>query len=132
MSDFHKNRAKPGGLQAHCRACRARIIKLSRARHRQTRRDYEKKFRLRNKFLRMEYLRTHPCVDCGESDPVVLEFDHCGPKRHEISNMLTSQTSWSAIEKEIAKCVVRCANCHRRKTDRERGWIRQCRDEGDS
>ena len=119
LAEFYKNRSRRDGRQAHCRACRARIVRLSHARHRQTRRDYQKRFRLRNKILKTAYLRQHPCVDCGESDPQVLEFDHCGEKRDNISSMLAWQTSWRAIEQEIARCKVRCANCHRRKTLRE-------------
>lgn len=64
----------------------------------------------------VEYLRSHPCVDCGESDPVVLDFDHVrGKKRFNVAYMIRTYP-WSAVLKEIAKCVVRCANCHRRKT----------------
>jgi 5-methylcytosine-specific restriction endonuclease McrA len=67
------------------------------------------------------YLGSHQCVDCGESDPVVLQFDHIRDKRRNVSQMLRQGFNWSAIEAEIAKCEVRCANCHRRKTAREQG-----------
>ena len=61
------------------------------------------------------YLRLHPCVDCGEDDVVVLEFDHIAAKRFNISRGF-AERKWSEIEEEIAQCEVVCANCHRRRT----------------
>lgn len=68
----------------------------------------------------IEYLRSHPCVDCGETDIRVLHFDHIDPalKTTEVSNLIRIGT-WSRALKEIEKCEVRCGNCHRRKTLRE-------------
>ena len=66
----------------------------------------------------IEYLRAHPCVDCGQTDIIVLQFDHLANKERDVANMLTGSWSWSAIEKEIAKCEVVCANCHRIRTAR--------------
>ncbi len=64
-----------------------------------------------------DYLENHPCVDCGENDPIVLEFDHVrGKKSYNVSAMGWSVLSWASLLREIAKCEVRCANCHRRKT----------------
>jgi hypothetical protein len=70
-----------------------------------------------------DYLRHNPCVDCGETDLLVLEFDHRDPstKRMSVSSMLEGY-SWLQIEAEIGKCDVRCANCHRRRTARQFGW----------
>jgi hypothetical protein len=70
-----------------------------------------------------EYLQEHPCVDCGESDPLVLEFDHRDRKlkRIEVSR-LRVMGSWRRIMEEIVKCDVRCANCHRRRTAHQFGW----------
>ena len=115
LSDVAKSRRD--GWGSYCRACKAVIQK--RSRHRETRRKYKSRNRLKNKLLRMAYLWTHPCVDCGESDPRVLEFDHRGEKRGEVSVMVKDAVSWTVVEKEIAACEVRCANCHRRKTVRE-------------
>ena len=69
------------------------------------------------------YLRDHPCVDCGEADIIVLEFDHRDrkAKRFSVSDGIWNKSaSLRSIKAEIAKCDVRCANCHRRKTHRER------------
>ena len=71
----------------------------------------------------LDYLRGHPCVDCGEADPVVLEFDHREgtQKRFNIGNAVTDGYGLSTVIAEIAKCDVRCANCHRRETYRRAG-----------
>ena len=69
-----------------------------------------------------QYLLANPCVDCGETDPIVLEFDHRDPseKLFSIGNSLGQTWRWQKIKAEIAKCDVRCANCHRRRTAKQR------------
>lgn len=70
-----------------------------------------------------QYLAEHPCVDCGETDPVVLEFDHVrGIKRHDVSTMIAGGFTWATIEEEIAKCDIRCGNDHKRRTAKQRGF----------
>ena len=63
-----------------------------------------------------EYLSTHPCVKCGGTDPVVLEFHHVKDKVISIAAMGGAGYSLESIQKEIEKCEVLCANCHRRLT----------------
>lgn len=74
----------------------------------------------------LEHLRAHVCVDCGEADPLVLDFDHIDPgqKRSTIYRLVHHATSWALVEAEIAKCQVRCANCHHRRTARQFGWAK--------
>ena len=73
----------------------------------------------------MEFLQRHPCVDCGEDDIRVLEFDHVrGQKVGNLSKLVGDGIAWQRIEAELAKCEVRCANCHRRKTALQFGWFR--------
>jgi transcription elongation factor Elf1 len=80
--------------------------------------------RAENRERLRRYPESHPCVDCGERDPVVLEFDHVrGSKRDIVSRMLYTGCTWSAIDAEIGKCEVRCANCHRRVTDKRRRQV---------
>lgn len=63
-----------------------------------------------------DYLSNHPCVDCGSKDVRVLDFDHERDKKMGIAQMIRNCHSLSSVEKEIKKCRVRCANCHRIKT----------------
>jgi hypothetical protein len=73
------------------------------------------------------YLRTHPCAECGEADPVVLEFHPIGGKDMAISQMITRVSSVNRLKEELQKTIVLCANCHRRITAEERGWFRSKR-----
>ena len=60
------------------------------------------------------------CVDCGfNKHHVALDFDHVkGNKLFSLAlNQLASQ---STLQKEVDKCVVRCANCHRIRTWKEK------------
>jgi len=84
-------------------------------------REIKRKSRARNRKFIYEYLSVHPCVDCKEPDPVVLEFDHVrGQKVDTISNLAFRYTSsLKRIKLEIKKCEVRCANCHRRRHAKE-------------
>jgi hypothetical protein len=67
--------------------------------------------------------RSH-CTDCGIADPLVLEFDHVGMKRKNVMTMAWEGYGQDSIQIEMNKCVVRCANCHRKKTSAERGSFR--------
>lgn len=64
------------------------------------------------------YLQNHPCVDCGEDDIRVLEFDHIDPSQKEftISRGVADGRGLKSIKAEVEKCEVRCANCHRIRT----------------
>lgn len=54
-----------------------------------------------------------PCTDCGNLYPYyVMDFDHLENKANIIS-FLTSTGRIGALKKEIKKCEVVCANCHR-------------------
>jgi hypothetical protein len=73
--------------------------------------------RKKNKAFVNRVKRMHSCVDCGEGNPVVLDFDHVkGDKRGNISDMARWSYSLETIKEEIRKCEIRCANCHRKKT----------------
>lgn len=83
----------------------------------------QKRHRLRIHKNLFDFLSTKKCVDCGIVDPVVFEFDHKNHKEKfkSISRMLSGHYSWKSVMKEINKCEIRCANCHRRKTYKEFG-----------
>lgn len=134
LGEFPPHRTR--GTQSRCRPCYANYQREYYRNRVAT--DYE--YRDRKKLWRdarhkekveaqqrkiWDYLLDNPCVDCGEKDPVVLEFDHVrGQKKFSISSVLRAETNWKILVDEIAKCDVRCANCHRRKTAKQLEWYK--------
>ena len=115
-----------GVRQLYCRTCMAAYKTDWYHRNRDHQivrvRANRERTRIENLIRMWTYLAEHLCVDCGEADPVVLEFDHLRDKRKNVSYMASSGFTWRTIEVEMAKCEVRCANCHRRRTARVRGF----------
>lgn len=83
----------------------------------------QKKHRVKIREELFKFLATKNCIDCGENDYRVLDFDHMDQKRKfkSISNMRSGHYSWQSVYMEICKCEIRCANCHRRKTYEQLG-----------
>lgn len=100
--------------QSHCKVCQALYTK---AHYKKNPAPYRSRAAARKKTAMefvMEYLRGSKCIDCGTADVRVLEFDHVRDKKSgNIMTMARSGKGISSIETEIAKCEIRCANCHR-------------------
>lgn len=123
VSEFGRNARRLDGLQVYCRECRVLMSRESYRKNPERQLALNRAVKLRNKKKAFDYLLKHPCVDCGLSDPVMLTFDHVnGKKEGAIARMIDSCSSWERIMVEIAKCAVRCFNCHMKKTAREKGW----------
>jgi hypothetical protein len=127
LAEFAWHRRAKGQRQHHCRACQAeyRHQHYSENREKYIARAQARKaaVALERTQLLFEYFVEHPCADCGETDPVVLEFDHLRDKEFAIGPQLAVRP-WEVILAEIEKCEVVCANCHRRRTSVRRGSIR--------
>ena len=84
----------------------------------------QEELRVRMRQHVLQYLIDNPCVECGESDPRVLDFDHLDPstKKYNIARMLSGHAGWKKIMSEIEKCRVLCANCHRKHTYVQQGY----------
>jgi hypothetical protein len=127
VSEFAWRRKARGQRDNYCRVCRAKYKQehyaANRDRYIGAASDRKRVVAAERAVLLIEYLRGRACADCGEADPLVLEFDHRGTKRFGIAKGLRDR-SWQAVLDEIAKCDVVCANCHRRRTARRANFAR--------
>ena len=78
--------------------------------------QYLTKYRNRNRAITTETKATAGCAHCGEDDPVCLEFHHEDRKmkQYNICQLVDSGCSLEKLRAEIKKCIVLCANCHRK------------------
>lgn len=128
-TEFVLKNKRTGTRASKCNSCHRIYLKehYKKNKHKyiKTAAAFTNKVYERNKQYIYEYLKDHPCTVCGESDVLVLEFDHRDPntKKEDISTLIRSY-SLKSLNLEIDKCDVLCANCHRRKTHKERNTFK--------
>lgn len=124
--DFAFRNKAAGVRRKQCKSC---VSEMDKRRYLQSeeRRASVARQRKDNKMKSQAYVRNHlasGCVDCGIKDIRVLEFDHLDnfEKIDGVATMARKATSIKTLEAEIAKCEVRCKNCHAIKTYERGGW----------
>jgi len=126
-TEFHFRDKKANRRSSWCKDC----SKSYTAKHYDKRKDQyiaaavvsNRKRREKLRRIKWEYLKGRSCIDCGEKDPVVLDFDHRENKIESISRLISQFASIEKIKEEMDKCDIRCANCHRRRTAKQFCWF---------
>ena len=130
LVDFRFRNKKKRIRHNQCRACDAEYKKRNYTENKlkiipRTKQNVIQS-RLRKQEFIFEYLRNKYCIDCGETDPIVFDFDHVRGKKEFCISIGTMSRSLTKLKEELSKCEIRCSNCHRRKTAKERNyWIYQ-------
>lgn len=116
--EFHKNKNKPSGFHSLCKECHKVVRRKSYIKNKEiiSVRQSQKRKEILD-YINVNY-KNRPCTDCKNTyHPECLDFDHLetGNKINCISRLVRGYTL-KMIEKEILKCELVCANCHRLRT----------------
>ncbi|QGH78288.1 HNH endonuclease [Streptomyces phage Tribute] len=124
LDEFYKKSSAKDGKMPNCISCQ-KEYKQTHYKNNSAKvydKVKERRHELRDKLW--AYKQGKKCVDCSETNPIVFEFDHLSDKEHNVSKMVLDGRSWEAILREIQKCEIVCANCHRIRTHSRGGWVR--------
>lgn len=124
-SEFNYQNIELEILQDVCRDCQQELVRNRYANNPERAKAINRISALNAREVAREYvyayLLKNPCVDCTETNVLVLTFDHVkGNKRLGISEMVGRGWSIETIKEEIRKCDVVCFNCHMRRERRRR------------
>lgn len=97
VSEFYL--CSSGKLQSNCKSCQSNnLASLQAARKRQM----------------IEFCGGNKCVDCHGIFPhYVYDFHHLDPTQKDFKLSIAYRREWEIVKKELEKCVLLCANCHR-------------------
>lgn len=115
LSNFRKDSSRKDGYQHKCKECaRVHQNSLYVERYAPKTRERNAKRRATGKAL-IDEARSCGCSLCGEDDLSCLEFHHKDPSEKEFQ-IGGSGTNFNLdrIRSEIEKCIVVCANCHKK------------------
>lgn len=99
VTEFHKNGFDDQGNQkyrGYCKECASNIEKA--------------RYRKKKQFIDAQKIQ---CAKCGDNRTYVLDYHHKDPNKKDFTIGALKKGSLEVIQREIDKCIVLCANCHR-------------------
>lgn len=122
---FSKASRSTDGLNAWCKDCFKAYERARYANGDRERKERNKAASVdRGRAFLWKVLTEAECADCGLADPLVLEFDHRDPSEKSANISELIPFGIARIKREIDKCDIVCANCHRRRTIKQFGMWR--------
>lgn len=113
--NFGRSKSRREPWRSHCRECER---SQATAHYRSDPKPYIKKAIVANRILRAKLgqrldriKRKYGCRLCGLHEPVCLDLHHLIGKDRHIGG---ARGSVARFERELVRCVVLCANCHRK------------------
>lgn len=113
-SEFYKASIRRDGLQSACKACANKSVDSSRKKDLDRYRQVQSNRQKTNQRLIRSWKETQGCLACGENFYACLELHHLDPAEKEAQPSELASVSFKSFLKEASKCVVLCANCHRK------------------
>lgn len=120
IQEFARNPSRKNGLNDWCKSCYkqyfAEYYKNNKEKHRAIAYSVNTKKSRYLKNLVNTIKESRGCINCGENCPECLDFHHLDPKQKNfsIAEYMRKKSNPDTVLKEIEKCVVVCANCHRK------------------
>lgn len=118
IEDFNIRNKATQKRQSQCRDCQKAAMKRS---YYNKKDQYIAKVQTRTKFYYKQYANWKEnvyCVQCGETHRSCIELHHLDPNTKEGNpSNLFSAVGKEKFKEELKKCVVLCANCHRKTHD---------------
>ena len=124
LSDFHAFKRSKDGHQSICKSC----MKIA---YRKCRKQKHKHYRAvqlarenRNRDRFIDWKKEQSCMQCGMNNYVCLELHHRDPKEKDIDVSDACRSwAWKRLAKELQKCDILCANCHRIEHHKRRNLV---------
>ena len=129
FTEFVKSKPCKDGYHAWCKRCmcsakkkyyrkhRKRLNKKRRLDYKKSPKkymEYNKKAKLKKRKWINDYKSRQGCSKCPEKDPRCLDFHHIDPTTKSFVIGERIKLALATIQEEVQKCIVLCANCHRK------------------
>lgn len=116
-SEFNRNKVKSDGLQTRCRDCQKTQNNDGYVNNENRRNSIKATNALNRAYnvkLMRKYKRYCGCQICEEKEPCALDLHHLDPSGKDANPSSLVTYSTNTMKTEIRKCIVLCANCHRK------------------